>query len=133
MVSHYDLAHLFSIGATKGKGSRMFIDGDTIYSYGYHFPVAVRKEGYYLFNSDGYSSSTSKHKRHVLSNLSGEVIHILSCDSTNKEKQIDLNDREAVIIRDKLSRVRSDGIKRGYLNRIHELNEQNKLLEAMEE
>lgn len=65
MVNNSELARQFVQGATKGKGSHMFIDGDTIYSYGYHFPVAVRTKDGYLFNSSGYSSTTAKHKSYV--------------------------------------------------------------------
>ena len=68
MVSHYDLAKSFvNNHAMKGKGSRMFIDGDTIYSYGYHFPIALRRNGVMYVNEDSYSSSTSKHTSYVRS------------------------------------------------------------------
>jgi len=34
-----------------------------LYSYGYHFPLCVKlKDGTYLFNGDGYSMTTAKHK-----------------------------------------------------------------------
>jgi hypothetical protein len=52
----------FVQGATKGKNSlkSMFIEGDTLYSYGYHFPLAKRKEGGFWVNPDKYSVTTSK-------------------------------------------------------------------------
>ncbi|MCC5780519.1 hypothetical protein H7H48_15770 [Nitratireductor sp. B36] len=45
----------------------MFYEGDTIYSYGYHFPIATLMadaEGrtVVLFTTDNYSTSTAKHK-----------------------------------------------------------------------
>jgi hypothetical protein len=44
----------------------IFFEGDTIYSYGYHFPMAKRirtKNGYfYLVNGDRYSPTTDKHQ-----------------------------------------------------------------------
>lgn len=61
-ISHKDLAYKFAHGATKGNGSNMFIDGDTIYSYGHHFPIAKRFRDGYLFNPGTYSVSTSAHQ-----------------------------------------------------------------------
>jgi len=52
-----------------GKGSSMFYEGDTIYSYGYHFPIAkfitIDENTFVAFNDISYSNSTAKHKRHV--------------------------------------------------------------------
>jgi len=51
----------------KGKSGNVFFDGDTLYSYGYHFPLAHRAIGYdggeaILLNGRSYSNSTSKHQ-----------------------------------------------------------------------
>ena len=41
----------------------MFCTEDTIYSYGYHFPIARwHDERTVFFNADSYSTSTAKHK-----------------------------------------------------------------------
>ena len=52
-----------------GKGSSMFYEGDTIYSYGYHFPIAkfitIEDLTFVAFNNNNYSNSTAKHKNHV--------------------------------------------------------------------
>ncbi len=51
----------------KTTGSRMFTDGEVIYSYGEHFPIAVFLNGdEVLYNDEKYSSSTSKHQEYVL-------------------------------------------------------------------
>lgn len=62
-------------GDCSFKGSNMFYEDDVIYSYGYHFPMAIRlykEDGseYYLFNNDSYSNSTSKHQHKVYRELS---------------------------------------------------------------
>lgn len=66
MKSHEKLITEFTDGARKGVSSHMFIDGDTLYSYGRHFPLAVRyqsPEGYqFLLNADRYSVTTSRHQ-----------------------------------------------------------------------
>lgn len=53
----------------NGKGSSMFYYGDTIYSYGYHFPIAkfvtVNDKTFIAFNCQSYSNTTSKHQLHV--------------------------------------------------------------------
>lgn len=70
-----DLAQAFATGASDGSGSNMFIEGDSIYSYGHHFMLAKRI-GFneYLWNPDGYSSSTSKHKCYVSGALYGSAL-----------------------------------------------------------
>lgn len=37
----------------------------TVYSYGDHFPLFIYTEGRWFENSDGYSSSTTRHKSHT--------------------------------------------------------------------
>jgi len=72
-VSNELLAKNFVCGATDGMGSNMFIRGDTIYSFGEHFKIAIRLAPMvkfstnveYVFNSNGYSNCTAKHKNHV--------------------------------------------------------------------
>lgn len=65
-MKNSDLARAFAEGATKGKADNMFIDGDTIYSYGYHFPIAKRisKKVVWL-NTSKYSVTTSRHQKLV--------------------------------------------------------------------
>lgn len=51
-------------------GGNVYFDGDTIYSYGRHFPMGiriVREDGsvWFLLNGDTYSSSTSAHQRYI--------------------------------------------------------------------
>lgn len=41
----------------------LYFDGDVLYSYGPHFPLAVRRDRYYIVNADRYSATTSsKHQ-----------------------------------------------------------------------
>lgn len=66
--SHYDVAHRFANGiGERCHGNNVFFEGDTIYSYGYHFPMAIKYNGKLLFNDARYSVSTSKHQAIVLS------------------------------------------------------------------
>lgn len=62
-MTNKQIVEKFVSGATKGKNSNgsMFIEGDTLYSYGYHFPLAKRNEdGTFWVNPDRYSVTTSK-------------------------------------------------------------------------
>jgi hypothetical protein len=69
--SHSEVAHVWaSRTQDEGKANRMFFRGDTIYSYGTHFPIAkfhTTPDGktVVLFTYDKYSISTSKHISHV--------------------------------------------------------------------
>ena len=53
----------------SGKGSSMFYEGDTIYSYGRHFKIAefitVGENTFVAYNYSSYSNSTNKHQAHV--------------------------------------------------------------------
>lgn len=66
------IAKAFAAGARTGRTGRgtMFIDGDAIYSYGYHWPIAVRRPGKQaLVNRDRYSRTTSKQTGYVAGEL----------------------------------------------------------------
>jgi hypothetical protein len=78
--SHWAIARKFALGATKCKGSRVFIEGNKIYSYGHHFVLATRKEEgdwgcgvKFLVNGDRYSVSTSGHTNLVISGCKPNV------------------------------------------------------------
>ena len=63
---------------THGKGSNIFFEYDTIYSYGYHFKLAqhiTNKDGLkcVFFNDRHYSSSTSKHQALVWRSIPANV------------------------------------------------------------
>lgn len=66
MKSQTEIVEAFRDGAELGQASHVFIDGDTLYSYGHHFPLAVRYrngDGYrFLVNGDRYSQTTSTHQ-----------------------------------------------------------------------
>ena len=64
-IRHVAIA--FTRGATKLGSKNVFIGdrGNTIYSYGLHFPIAIKLKDGYLFNKDTYSRSTSKQQFYV--------------------------------------------------------------------
>jgi hypothetical protein len=62
-MKNKEVADDFVNGIDGTKTANMFIEGRVIYSYGYHFPIALRLNGNVaLFNLDGYSNTTSRHK-----------------------------------------------------------------------
>lgn len=63
-----EIAHLWahkSQPSARNAGHNFYFDGDTIYSYGSHFPIARHvsngKQSAILFTTRGYSVTTSKH------------------------------------------------------------------------
>lgn len=67
-MTNQQIINKFANGATSGNNSNrsLFIEGDTIYSYGYHFPLARRNaDGTFWVNPDKYSVTTSKHQSMV--------------------------------------------------------------------
>lgn len=64
-MTNQQIINKFVNGATSGNNSNrsLFIEGDTIYSYGRHFPLARRLGGGdFWVNPDRYSVTTSKHQ-----------------------------------------------------------------------
>lgn len=53
-------------GRNRSFGN-VFFEDDTIYSYGYHFPLAIRLPWGFLLNGDTPSSTTAKHQADVRS------------------------------------------------------------------
>ena len=94
--NHSSLAEQFASGATKGQASNMFIEDDTIYSYGKHFPIAKRlSHNEYLINSNSYSVSTAKHMSRVSSALRNKITwDCPNCDSNNIPEYIKENSTE---------------------------------------
>jgi hypothetical protein len=65
-MNNREVAHLWANQSrASGKGSNFFFEGPTIYSYGYHFPIARHVGSVILFTTDSYSSSTAKHKAYT--------------------------------------------------------------------
>ena len=62
-MNNTQTSEAFVKGDTNGKSSHHFIEGRTIYSYGYHFPLAIRLDNnIFILNEDRYSNSTARHK-----------------------------------------------------------------------
>jgi hypothetical protein len=68
VVSADRVPHLWANKAqdnARNSNNNLFFDGDTIYSYGRHFPIARHAEhcgkAFVLFTNDSYSVTTAKH------------------------------------------------------------------------
>ena len=69
--SNSQLSHVWANQLQNfGRGSSMYFEGNTIYSYGSHYEIAQviaspNCTKVYFVNSNGYSNSTAKHTNHV--------------------------------------------------------------------
>jgi hypothetical protein len=83
------LAHNFTNRIKPaGKGSNMFYNNDTIYSYGYHFPIAkfvnnTVGEQIILLNIRSYSNTTSQHQHKVRSAIPNNIKIVRCIDLEN--------------------------------------------------
>ena len=86
--------NLHTIGynfARYGKVPRhisVFIDGDTLYSYGYHFPLAKRLGGgVFVINSNPTTNTTCRHRSQVMSGIQSYgypfIVMCSDCDINN--------------------------------------------------
>lgn len=100
--TNYDVAHAFAYGETSAHTGNwnLFINGDCIYSYGYHFCIAKRVgRGTILFTTRGYSPSTSRHISYVASACS-HMDKVYCYDPTashSKNQEHFLKDIEAIL------------------------------------
>ena len=125
MVSNKELARRFASGATSGRTGHMFIEGDTIYSYGHHFPIARRSPQGFLFNSEGYSSTTGRHKSHVASAIGQDYTEVYGADLRNAQRQIERNTKEVFEFEQKARRARIERRRQQYQERVAYLRQQN--------
>ncbi len=77
-MTNRELAQAFAKGATSGRNSNdtIFIDGNVIYSYGRHWPIALRQGNRAFINNDRYGMTTSKHTGLVSGRLAVEGFQI---------------------------------------------------------
>lgn len=127
-----EIARKFAKGALKRTSKHMFIEGDTIYSYSYSYPIAKRWSSVFLMNSNGYSRTTKRHKSLVYQALKDKcatIIFLPNCDINNAYKQKEWNEKKIVEFKVKLTgaRTRQSYYESGIKNFI----EQNKLIDQM--
>ena len=85
MKTNQEVADAFAMGYSA-KSNKMFTDGVTIYSYGYHSPIAKKVGVYVLFNRTHYSTTTSKHQSHVRRAIRyNNVIYCRAIDANKNE------------------------------------------------
>lgn len=61
-MNNDQVAHLWANKSRQqAKGSNVFFEGNTIYSYGHHFPMARLYKGVVLYTTGSYSVTTAKH------------------------------------------------------------------------
>lgn len=119
MATHREVAHAWANKTGKQQnGPNMFCggyDGDTIYSYGRHFPMAkhvtINGKPYVMATTKGYSVSTAKHIGHVNSAISHlNVIRVENVEAESKhdhKKNYEGMLRERVELLTKASRART--------------------------
>ena len=92
IMNNRDLCRVYAQGTvTNASGSNMFIEDDTIYSYGHHYKIAVRLNPAqkfatnisHVYNDTSNSNTTAKHKAYVRGELTS-YIAIPNCDIEEK-------------------------------------------------
>lgn len=87
LSSNQECAHVWaSQSQALGRAGNVFFEGEVIYSYGLHFPVARFAPEYgnvVLFTDRGYSNSTGKHKSLIRSAISS-FYNVIYCDDPSR-------------------------------------------------
>ena len=141
MLSNSEVAKRFSEGETRGQSLHMFIDGDTIYSYGYHFPIARMTElqdtegrNIVLFTNKGYSNTTARHKSYVHRYLSSAYYRVIEVNDVKQGLTQDLLDQIYLKIIDyilKAKRARKEYIKQAWESQVRSLQSDYKLVNSL--
>lgn len=136
----------------SGHSMNMFFEHDVIYSYGYHFPMAIITKSTHngrqivVQNSYGYSNSTAKHLNYMRAQCYGDAVITIGTPllkrltiptlsnldlrewkkEAKSEIEARMRDQEA-----KLSRARADHMKELYKRDIAENLEQLEALSSL--
>jgi hypothetical protein len=127
VFSNNELPHVWAHGTQEeGRNTQnsFFFDGRTIYSYGYHFPIAVRMhDNVYLLTTRGYSNTTSKHIGKVWGSIPTGANIIRCYDPSDQYKHSNIDSWKVDINTqlDKMSRAKKPAM---YVNEILRLVEQ---------
>lgn len=127
-----EIATKFAKGDIMGYNKHMFIDGNTVYSYSHNYPIAIRWGKIFLMNSLGYSSTTKRHKMlvfHALKEKWETVILLPNCDIDRAYEQKEVNDKNIVKFKVKLTRAKTR--QSYYRSGIKNFVEQNKRIDEM--
>lgn len=80
-MTNSGVAQAFAQGR-EGRSGHLYTEGDTIYSYGPHFPIArIVGDKKVIFTKRGYSMTTSHHKNLVRRALQNEGYAIEESDN----------------------------------------------------
>jgi hypothetical protein len=132
VVDHGEVAHLWyhqtqDWAKSKGRG-QLYFRGDTIYSYGGHFPIARhvkndKGEAAVLFTTRDYSHTTGMHKRGTRSAIpsTARVFYIERPDRMPTVVDVQDKERKAAELLAKSKRARAN--KASYLSRANSLLE----------
>lgn len=102
-ASHSEVAHIWAQRVqSEGRASAMNFQGDTIYSYGKHFPIAKFQDTpdgdtVVLFTYRGYSISTAKHISHTRRAISH--YDVVYCHTPGDSVESNLHEEKAEIDR----------------------------------
>lgn len=131
-MTNTGLAERFANTEKEGKANSMFIDGDTIFSYGYHFPIARKTDKtdengrkIVLFTDRGYSMTTAKHKSQVYSALLQAGHRVITCDVSmaRASNAIESLNKEIEDLHGKEKRARKEWTRESYYNQAEKLSE----------
>lgn len=140
VVSPQEVAHLWAHAhqdTARNSGDTLYFVGDTIYSYGSHFPIA-RRLGYrkYAFTTDSYSTTTSKHKSVVRGAIprGANVVYVsnptMRCDVSDAQRVT--NEVESLLDKASNPRLRKATVDGLVANAISKAEDFNTLAEWVE-
>ena len=86
-LSNKNVCHRFIIGCTHGGSRHLFIEEDVLFSYGSHYPLAIRvkdDDREFIINDTKYSQTTTGHRTAFLDECFEDNGKIISHATTKR-------------------------------------------------
>ena len=125
----YKVAHIWAQRTQiEGRCSNCFFEGDTIYSYGHHFPMArFHGKNAVLITTKTYSKTTSKHISEVKHSIRGEYtrFHVDNVKALHHKEDHEKNIIEGLKECDRLYTLAAKAVKKTdvYFNQAEQIKE----------
>ena len=133
MISNRQAIENWLTGKSKARSQNIYYKGDTIYSYGGHFPMArkypkrlIKGEPIALVKSDKYSVTTSRHQfqtGHALFRAGYHTLEVASVDIKDVKRNLDFLEAEADQARLKQKRARVEHTRSYWTEKLEEVIE----------
>lgn len=114
VFNNSELCHVFAQQTQdygRNQGETLFFEGNVIYSYGHHYPLAKITNGFCLVNSSRYSNTTAKQTSYLMRAVNEKILNVPNPKASTKEehrKNLDSFVENVLTFENKRQRARTE-------------------------